>query len=142
MFDEFERIEKEIEEMRKRLEKLSKEMFKPLKIETISFPIDIRESNSDLIIEAELPGVNKENIDINLDENKLTIKAETKKAVEEKKEGYLHRERSYKSFYRSFTLPMPVIPEKAKATYKDGILTIIVPKKEKEKKKEVKIKIS
>ena len=146
VWDDFEKIERELEEMRKKLDKLSEAMFKPIKAfkwpSIKEFPIDIREEGNNLVIEADLPGVKKENIEINIDEDRLTIKAETKKAREEKREGYLRRERSYSGFYRSITLPASVVPEKAKASYKDGILRIVVPKKEKKVKRGVKVKIS
>jgi len=137
-WEDFERLEKEFERMRKRIEEISRREFKPLK--TKEFPVDIKEKGNFLIIEAEIPGMKKENIEINLTENMLTIKAEKKEKKEEKEEGYLHRERSYLGFHRSMSLPVSVIPEKAKASYEEGILKIVVPKKEK-KPKEVKIKI-
>lgn len=146
IWDEFDRIEKELEAMRRKLDKLSEVMFKPIrsfKWPLIKeFPIDIRENNNELIIEADIPGVKKQDIEINLEEQRLTIKAAIKKSEEKKSKGYLHRERSYTGFYRTITLPTRVIPEKAKASYKDGILKIVVPVKEKKEKKGVKLKIS
>jgi len=141
-WDEFERLEKEFERIRKRMEALARKEFAPLRAGEFfrEFPIDIKEKNDELVIEAEIPGMKKENIEINLTENTLSIRAEKKKKKEEKEEGYLHRERSYFGFKRSLTLPVAVIPEKAKASYEDGILRIRVPKKEK-KKEEVGMKV-
>jgi HSP20 family protein len=138
-WEEFERLEKEFEKIRKRMEEIARAEFRPLKAR--EFPIDIKEREDELIIEAEIPGIKKENIEINLTENSLSIKAEKKEKKEEKEEGYLHRERSYFGFHRVISLPVAVIPEKAKASYQDGILRIVVPKKEKKEVKGVKVKI-
>jgi HSP20 family protein len=138
-WEEFERLEKEFEKIRKRMEEIARAEFRPLKAR--EFPIDIKEREDELIIEAEIPGIKKENIEINLTENSLSIKAEKKEKKEEKEEGYLHRERSYLSFHRVISLPVAVIPEKAKASYQDGVLRIVVPKKEKKEVKGVKVKI-
>lgn len=100
---------------------------------------DIIENEKEIKIIAEIPGVEKSDIKINATQDSIEISAETKKEEEEKGKGYARRERRYTKFYRSFTLPKPVIPEKAKASYKNGVLEITIPKAEEEKKTTIKI---
>jgi len=102
-------------------------------------PVDIKETDTDIVIKTDLPGVSKDNIDIKISDDILEIKAEVKKKEEEKEEGYIRRERVYKSFYKKVHLPAKVDPEKADAEYKDGVLTIKLPKTE--VKKPVKIEV-
>lgn len=101
---------------------------------------DIVETKDSVIVTAELPGVEKKDIKINATEDTIEISAETKveKKIEEK--GYYRRERSFGRYYRSYTLPAKVKPDKAKATYKNGVLEVVLPKAEvKEKGKSIKI---
>jgi HSP20 family protein len=108
--------------------------------EVRSIYADIRETDSEIIIEAELPGVRKEDININATEDKVEISAETKKEGETGEEQeYIRKEREQRKFHRSFTLPTKVNPEKSKATYKNGILELRLPKKETREKKSIKI---
>ena len=104
--------------------------------------VDIRETKDDFIISAEMPDVNKEDVNINLSDNTLTIKGEKKKEEEKKGENYHRVERSYGTFQRSFTLPTKVENNKIKANYKDGILVITLPKKDEVKSKEISISVS
>lgn len=97
--------------------------------------IDIRDKNEELEVLAELPGVEKKDIKINVLEDSLVLNAESKAEEEEKKKGYYYHERSYNSFSRSIPLPEDVIPNKAKAEFKNGILTLTLSKKHPEKKK-------
>lgn len=94
---------------------------------------DMRETDSELIASIEIPGVDKKDIQLNITENNLEVKAEKKQETKMEKEGYLKEERSYKGFYRSVPLPCKIIPEQARATYKDGVLEVIMPKAEKKK---------
>jgi len=101
---------------------------------------DVSESSDAYTIKAELPGVNKNDVKITLHENVLTIKGEKKQEKEEKDKN-LHRiERSYGSFERSFSLPSGLKSEKIDAAYKDGVLTITLPKAESAKPKEIEVK--
>jgi HSP20 family protein len=103
--------------------------------------INIREDKDNFYVEAELPGLSKEEIDLEVENNILSLKGE--RQLEEKQEGenYHFVERSYGSFYRSFTLPRNVDPEGIAASYKDGVLYVTIPKKEEVKPKKVSIDI-
>ena len=91
-------------------------------------PVDIYETDDALVMKAELPGFSKDDISIEMKENTLVIKGE-RKHEDEVKEGNYHRiERSYGAFQRAFMLPMTVDQEKVKASYKDGILELRLPK--------------
>jgi len=102
--------------------------------------VDIIESEVEVKIHAALPGVKKEDLDVTLSNQTVTIKASTKK--EEKKESgeYYRREISRGEFQRTLTLPAQVDSDKAKASFKDGILEIVLPKLEKTKRKSIEIK--
>ena len=104
--------------------------------------LDISETKSDLVVKAEIPGIDPKDIDISLNENVLTIKGEKRQEKEEKEEGYHLVERSYGSFTRSIRLPREIQNEKINASYKNGVLKITLPKTEEAKKKEVKIKVT
>ena len=105
---------------------------------TVSAPVEISETDDCLTVEVELPGFNREDIKVNLDKNVLTIGGERRfEAGEDKKRRYHLTERSYGRFARSFTLPGTVNPEKIKAEYKEGLLTLTLPKVEAAKPKEI-----
>jgi len=109
---------------------------------TISPPaVDLYEEKDDIVVKAELPGMEKDNIEVNLSGNRLTIKGEKKQEEEVKKEGYYRAERSYGSFVRSLELPLEVQTDQVKAAFKNGILEIRLPKTEEAKKKETKVKV-
>lgn len=102
--------------------------------------VDIRETDDKYLIEAELPGIKKEDVHIEVKDGVLTIRGE-RKHEEEKKEGnYTRIERAYGQFQRTFTLPVNVEEEKIDAAFKDGILTVELPKGEKAKPKQIEIK--
>jgi HSP20 family protein len=103
--------------------------------------VDLYEEKDDIVVKAELPGMEKDNIEVNLSENRLTIKGEKKKEEEVKKEGYYRSERSYGSFVRTLELPSEVQTDKVKAAFKNGVLEIRLPKTEEAKKKETKVKV-
>ncbi len=94
--------------------------------------VNIKEADADYKIEMAVPGLNKEDFKIKLDNNVLSISSEKKEEKEEKdKDGkYTRREYNYQSFCRSFTLPENTNAEGIQADYKDGILKVVVPKKE------------
>jgi HSP20 family protein len=104
--------------------------------------IDVSETETELKIEAELPGVDEKDVEVVVSDNMLTIKGEKKSETEEKKKDYHLIERSYGSFTRSLTLPFAVQPDQAKATFKKGVLTITLPKPPEVKAKARKIAIS
>jgi HSP20 family protein len=103
--------------------------------------VDISETEDNVIIKAEMPGLNKDDVKISLQDNTLTLMGEKKQEKVEKDANYHRVERSYGVFNRSFTLPTSVKSDKIKATYKDGILSITLPKTEEVKPKEIPISI-
>jgi HSP20 family protein len=103
--------------------------------------MDITETKSDLIVKAELPGIDPKEIDISLTGDTLTIKGEKQQEKEEKEENYYRIERSYGIFSRTIKLPMSVQNDKIKASYQHGVLKITLPKSEEAKQKQIKIKV-
>jgi HSP20 family protein len=103
--------------------------------------MDIFEDNGNIVLKAELPGINKDDIDITLADGAITISGEKKKEEEVKQKDYYKWERSYGSFCRTFALPTEVQAEKITSTFKNGILEVKLPKSEAAKSKEVKVKI-
>jgi HSP20 family protein len=105
-------------------------------------PVDIRETDHELVVKADVPDLKFEDIDVPLENGTLTLRGE-RKFESKKEEGGWHRvERQYGAFERSFTLPDTVDPEKVKADYKNGTLTVILPKKELAKPRQVKVQIN
>jgi len=103
--------------------------------------LDVSETKDNFVVKAEVPGIDAKDIDISLTGDVLTIKGEKRQEKEEKEEDYHLVESSYGSFSRSVRLPAEVESNKIKASYKNGILNITLPKSEKVKAKEVKIKV-
>ena len=103
--------------------------------------IDVFEEGDDVVVKAELPGMKKEDIEVNLTDDSITITAEKKKEEKVERKGYHRHERSCGSFARSFSLPSEVRTDEAKAEFKDGVLEIRVPKTEEAKKKVRKVAI-
>jgi HSP20 family protein len=101
--------------------------------------IDVIESDKEIIATAEMPGLEKQDININITEDRLEISAETKHEEKKEEKGYIYRERRSGSYYRAISLPSPVDPDKSKATYKNGVLEIKMPKTEVKKKTPLKI---
>ena len=103
--------------------------------------IEISEDKNDVLVKAELPGMKKEDLEINVEERLLTIRGEKKKEEERKGEGYFYSERSYGAFERCIEIPRDVQSDKVHASFKDGMLEVRLPKTEEAKRKEVKIKV-
>lgn len=97
--------------------------------------VNISESKDDYKIEVAAPGLSKEDFKINLENNVLTVSSEKEENRQENDDKVMRKEFSYYSFKRSFTLPMTVDSEKIKATQKDGILQVVIPKKDEAKEK-------
>jgi HSP20 family protein len=97
--------------------------------------VNIAESKDDYRIEVAAPGLNKEDFKVNLENNVLTVSSEKEEKHENKDEKFMRKEFNYYSFNRSFTLPMTVNSEKIKAIHKDGILQVVIPKKEEAREK-------
>ncbi len=104
-------------------------------------PVDIFEDAESLVIKAELPGIDQKDIDVRIEDNTLTLRGERKHDQEVRKENYHRVERYYGSFQRSFSLPATIDQEKVKATCDKGVLTIILPKKEEIKPKQVSVEV-
>jgi HSP20 family protein len=104
---------------------------------SLSPRVDIYEEEGELVMKAELPGVDKNDIAIDVKNNVLTLKGERSTEETDKKENWYRRERVYGSFTRSFELPDDVDPEKISADYKDGVLKIRFPKTEKAEPKRI-----
>ncbi|MCH8125809.1 Hsp20/alpha crystallin family protein [candidate division KSB1 bacterium] len=109
---------------------------------TIYPSIDLSESDKEFVVKAELPGVDKDNVKISLQENILTLHGEKNQEIEEKNENYRLNERVYGVFERSIRLPNSVDAKKIKAKFKDGILSINLPKSAEAKLKEIPISVN
>jgi HSP20 family protein len=101
--------------------------------------VDLVDKQDKLVAKVELPGVEKKDVKLSLNDNNLTIQGEVQKDEETKKEDYYYRERAYGSYSRTISLPAEVDKEKIKAKFKNGILEITIPKKPEVKPKEITI---
>jgi HSP20 family protein len=119
----------------RRLEEVGRRAAAPL-----SPAVDLSEDEKSYVVTAELPGVGKDDVTVELHEDVLTIRGEKKSEREEKKDRSHWVERSYGSFARSFTLPPTAQAEELKASFKDGVLRIEIPKKEAAKPRQISIK--
>lgn len=104
--------------------------------------VDILETENDLVIKADLPEVKQEQIDIRVENGTLTLKGERKFVQAENEKGYHRIERSYGVFSRTFTLPDTISPDGVRASFKDGVLTVTLPKKEVAKPRQIKVELS
>jgi HSP20 family protein len=104
--------------------------------------VDIFETDNDLVLKADVPGVAQKDIDIQLENGTLTLKGERKFERDEKSKGFHRLERSYGSFVRYFTVPETVDTENVKADFRDGVLTVTLPKKEIAKPKAIKVQVN
>ncbi len=104
--------------------------------------VDIYETEQELVLRADLPDLSEKDIDVRVENNMLTIRGERKFEKDVSEENYLRIERSYGSFSRSFSLPNTVNTEQIKADYRNGVLTVTLPKREESKPKQVKVSIS
>jgi HSP20 family protein len=96
----------------------------------VSIKVDVKEDEKAYTVRADIPGVKKEDIQVDVEGNMISLRAETKQEKEEKKgEKVIYSERSYGMASRSFTLPAEVDAKGAKAEYKDGVLSLTLPKK-------------
>jgi HSP20 family protein len=112
------------------------DFFPVLSNRTSSMPaVNIKENEKSFMLELAVPGMDKKDLKIDINEDVLTISSESKNETEEEKDGYKRKEFSYSSFCRSFFIPENVNREKIVASYKDGILNVELPKMEEEKSK-------
>lgn len=104
--------------------------------------VDMYDNKNEIVVKAEVPGVDKDNLNISISDNMLTIKGEMKREEETREEDYYYSERSYGSFMRVLNLPAKVNEKKVKASFKDGVLEIHMPKAAESKPKDIKVEIS
>ena len=104
--------------------------------------VDIYETDNDIVLKAELPGVDPKDVEVRVEDNTLYLKGVRNYEKEVKEQNYHRIERSYGSFARSFSLPNSIDAEKVKAEYKDGLLTLTMPKREEAKPKTIKIDVT
>jgi len=110
--------------------------------ETIWSPaLDVKETKENIVVTAEIPGLSAQEVEVTISGDLLTIKGEKKQEKEEKDQSYHLIERRYGSFSRSVRLTTDVDPKNIKATHKEGVLTISLPKTEKAKEKQIKINV-
>ncbi len=103
--------------------------------------VDVTENDKEILVKAELPGIDQENLKVDLANGVLNIRGEKREEKEEKGENAYRLERSFGSFSRSFRLPCEVQEDKVEAKYKDGVLSLILPKAETSKKTSIKVKV-
>ena len=104
--------------------------------------VDIYETPNELVVKADLPDVNEKDIDIRVENNLLTIRGERKVEKSVSEENFLRVERTYGAFSRSFSLPNTVNAEAIAADYKNGVLTVSLPKREESKPRQVKVNVT
>lgn len=103
--------------------------------------IDAIERDNDILIKADVPGLDDKNLDIEVTENDVTISGKYEEETKDESKGYIVRERRSGAFSRTIPINVDIVPEQAKATFKNGVLEITIPKAESAKRKAVKIKI-
>ena len=129
-------------------DRLFKEAFSPMsgetEVSTRSWapPVDIYETEDAIVLKAELPGIDPKDVEVRVEDNTLYLKGERNYEKEVNEQNYHRIERSYGSFARSFSLPNSIDAEKVKAEYKDGLLTLTMPKREEAKPKTIKIDVT
>ena len=107
-----------------------------LSARTSSMPaVNVREDDKNYVLELAVPGMDRKDLKIDINDDVLTISSETKNESEENSDGYKRKEFNYSSFYRSFYIPENVNRDTIGANYKDGILSVLLPKMEEEKNK-------
>ncbi len=106
------------------------------------FAVDVFEDKDQVLLKAELPGVNPKDVDLHVEDNVLTISGEKKLEHEDRKDSYLRVERYYGKFSRAFTLPPYVDAGQITASYRDGVLTVTLPKRPETKPRQIEVKVS
>ena len=141
----------ELDNMRKEMERLWEEFFPagrrltPLRFtkeEGAATALDMIDKGEEILVRVEMPGVAKEDIDVSVVENTLTVRGVIKEEKEYKDEEFMRRERNYRSFSRAVHIPVKVNPEKIKADLKNGLLSVRLPKAEATKHRKIKIEVS
>ncbi|HIO42330.1 MAG TPA: Hsp20/alpha crystallin family protein [Aquifex sp.] len=139
-FEEILRLQRELERLARSaivpVQEVEKEIEERLKF---VMPVEVYETPNEFVVKVELPGVKKEDVDIVVRDNYLVIKAEKKEEVEEERQHVHLRERVYGKFERVIPLPPDLDTDNAKASFKDGVLEIRIPKKAATKEKKINI---
>jgi HSP20 family protein len=104
-------------------------------------PVDVYEDEHKIVLKLEVPGLKESDLDIQIENNVLTVKGERKFEKEEKEENFHRIERRYGSFYRSFTIPNTVNPDSVKASYEAGVLKVELEKRAEAKPKQIKVEV-
>ncbi len=107
---------------------------------TTHMPMDMYQTNDEVVVKATIPGVKPEDVDITITGDTLTIKAESKTEEETQKADYIHRERRYGSSTRTVSLPHDIKTDNADASFENGVLSISIPKAKEVKPKQIKVK--
>jgi HSP20 family protein len=140
-------LSEEMFDMRRQINRMFDNLFRGEVPESADLPsiwnpsVDIAERESEYVVRVELPGVSKDDVRITLEDTLLTIRGEKKQEKESKEANYHRMERSYGSFQRSFTLPASVKADTIEAIYRDGILTVTLPKADEAKRKQIEVKV-
>ncbi len=142
----FEEMDRWFDEFRRDFESRFWGPFWPAEMETrmqVRQPlVDLADNGREFVVKAELPGVNKEDLDIRVTDDGVELKAESEREKEEKEKDYHYRERAYSSFHRTLSFPEEVLADQAEAKLKDGVLEVSVPKKQPTPKREpVKVRV-
>ena len=103
--------------------------------------VDLYEDNESFVLKAEIPGVEPEEVDITVTEDNITLRGMLEKEEEKRQEGYIRSERHRGQFARMVALPVKIKPEEAKATFKNGVVTVVLPKAVPDQKRGVRLKI-
>ena len=133
--------------MRRQINRMFDNLFRGEAPESADLPsiwnpsVDIAERESEYVVKVELPGVSKDDVRITLEDALLTIRGEKKQEKESKEASYHRMERSYGSFQRSFTLPASVKADRIEASYRDGILTVTLPKADEARRKQIEVRV-
>lgn len=145
---------KELESMRKEMDRIWEDLFPQRKAEaapwrrigpeqaTVSPAIDIIDRTGEIVVRAEMPGVSRDDIDISLQDGTLTIKGEVKEEASQKEGNYTYSERNYRYFARSLNIPFKIKQDGIKATLKDGVLSVQLPKLVEEQPRKITVDIS
>lgn len=137
---------KEMEELRSRIDRLFEEFLGSLRRRELGAPrawlppVDIYDEGDELVVEMDLPGLKKEDIEIHMDGDTLTVRGERKRPDEERRR-YARSERVFGPFERSFSINIPIKVEEVKASYENGVLTLRLPKAEEARPRRIRVEV-
>lgn len=129
---------RELDDLKDEMDRLLDKIWnnnKKMKTEIGQPSVDIENRKDKVILHIDLPGIDKKDVDVNVQSKKVIVRGDRKAEKEIKKKDYYQKERSYSGFYRSVPLPAIVIPEKAKSEFKNGTLKVTIPKNKQVPKK-------